>query len=214
MGALKAIGLTMCLVAASTMVYLVLSVPFAQATEDERHQRHHGPDPRVNVPGTTLRRLTEARYADDTDQMPGEYRAGARAISNIVSAQSEDQPNPAGASDMLWQWGQFLDHDISLTGHAVPPEHALISVPRWDAHFDPNGHGATAIEFARSLHTHDREGVRQQINQITGWIDASHIYGSDATRGDALRAHDGSGRLQVSSGDLLPFNRVITESGV
>jgi len=193
----------MSLVAASTIVYLVLSVPFAQGTEDERH---HGPDPRVNIPDTSLRRLVEARYADDTDGMAGHFRAGARAISNIVSAQSEDQPNPAGASDMLWQWGQFLDHDISLTGHAAPPEYALIPVPRWDAQFDPHGHGAATIEFSRSLHAHDREGVRQQVNEVTGWIDASHIYGSDATRANALRAHDGSGRLQVSSGDLLPFN--------
>lgn len=44
------------------------------------------------------------------------------------------------------------------------------------------------------------------MNQITHFIDASNVYGSDDVRAAALRTNDGTGRLLVSAGDLLPFN--------
>jgi len=45
----------------------------------------------------------------------GEGRAGARKVSNIVNREDRAIANPVGASSFLWQWGQFLDHDIDLT---------------------------------------------------------------------------------------------------
>jgi hypothetical protein len=47
---------------------------------------------------------------------------------------------------------------------------------------------------------------RRQLNEITTWIDASNVYGSDSERALALRSNDGSGRLLTSDGNLLPFN--------
>src|SRR5262249_22681663 len=55
---------------------------------------------------------------------------------------------------------------------------------------------------------------RQQINDITAFLDASMVYGSDPVSADALRTHSG-GMLKSSPGadgvfgtqdDLLPFN--------
>ena len=50
------------------------------------------------------------------------------------------------------------------------------------------------------------DGIRQQINLITAFIDGSNVYGSDAARANELRALDGTGRLKTSSGELLPYN--------
>jgi len=39
--------------------------------------------------------------------------ANARTISNAISLQAESIENRRGATNFLWQWGQFLDHDIT-----------------------------------------------------------------------------------------------------
>lgn len=117
--------------------------------------------------------------------------------------------NQKNASSFLWQWGQFLDHDIDLT-HTTDNEPFPIAIPAGDPLFDPDNTGQVSLFFLRSLYDPasgtDPSNPRQQINSITAWIDASNVYGSDAELTSALRANDGTGRLAVSEGDLLPLN--------
>lgn len=159
---------------------------------------------------TQLRRLIEPYYTDGVYSMSGYDRPSPREISNAVHAQSQSIPNTLQASDYLWQWGQFLDHDISLTGGTTPAELANIVVPEGDEFFDPDGTGIQVMTFNRSLYDPStgtgRDNLRQQVNEITSWIDASNVYGSDPVRAAALRTNDGSGRLKTSGDNLLPWN--------
>jgi hypothetical protein len=153
-------------------------------------------------------RIVPAAYGDGTGSPSGSDRPGARAISNAVVAQGISMPNGRGATDYLWQWGQFLDHDIDETPSLDPPEAFDIDVPAGDPWFDPRGTGTQSIALNRSFYElHD--GVRQQVNGITAFIDASNVYGSDEERAFALRTLDGSGKLKTTAsdvGDLLPYN--------
>lgn len=162
-------------------------------------------DPDQNLPGTALARRLPAAYGDGIASLGGADRPNPRAISNAVCAQAGDEPNAQGASDMLWQWGQFLDHDLDLTPDADPAEPAFIAIPSGDPAFDPFATGEVVLPFLRSAWV---QGLvpRQQVQAITGWIDASNVYGSDAARAAALRTVDGTGRLRTSAGGLLPFN--------
>lgn len=165
-------------------------------------------NPDIGAAGTQLQRLVAADYADGISALAGADRPSPRLISNIVSGQSSSIQNPMNASDMLWQWGQFLDHDIDLTDGIDPPEPANIPVPAGDPFFDPTGTGAASISLNRSLYdvTLPATEPRQQINEITSWIDASNVYGSELDRSTALRTLNGDGKLKTSEGDLLPFN--------
>ena len=71
----------------------------------------------------------------------------------------------------------------------------------------------TCMNFARSesgLDLNCQPGPLQQINQITHWLDASNIYGSDAEEGEKLRLHR-SGLMKTSrasdGSELLPIDR-------
>lgn len=159
---------------------------------------------------TKLRRRFAANYADGISSLSGAERKNPREISNIVHAQSSSIPNPLNASDYLWQWGQFLDHDIGLTDGTDPTESINIAIPQGDDFFDPFNTGTVEMSVNRSLYDKttgtDADNPRQQVNEISAWLDASNVYGSDEERANALRTLDGSGRLKTSDGDLLPFN--------
>jgi hypothetical protein len=153
-----------------------------------------------------LLRLTWANYDDGLSHPAGQIRPSAREISNRIVNADESRPNDRNLSDILWLWGQFIDHDLDLTEAAEPAEAFHIPVPSGDPFFDPLGTGTAEIALNRSAFVVDANGVRQQINQITAFLDGSVIYGSDENRAAALRTGVG-GKLRTSAGDLLPFNQ-------
>lgn len=159
--------------------------------------------------GEPLLRNAPVAYGDGVSTMAGATRPSARAVSNEIVAQGGSIPNSLGRSDFVWQWGQFLDHDIDLTeAHSrvsSPSEIADIAVPMGDIFFDPFSTGTELIAFTRSLFEAG-SSPRAQENDITAWVDASNVYGSDTTRANELRLMDGSGKLKSSLGDLLPYN--------
>ncbi|MDJ0850113.1 MAG: peroxidase family protein [Myxococcota bacterium] len=166
--------------------------------------------PERGAAGQPLHRALASHYGDGVESMAGQHKPSPRVISNEVCDQQGSRPNAHRASDFVWQWGQFLDHDIDLTPEAEPLEPAPIPVPAGDPFFDPGGTGGVGIGFHRSIwHPDTASGPanpRQQKNEITSFIDASNVYGSDAARAAALRKNDGSGELATSPGDLLPWN--------
>jgi len=168
-------------------------------------------DPQAGATFQQLQRIMANDYADDISKMAGPLRKSPREISNIVAAQNGSVPNSFGASDYLWQWGQFLDHDLSLTDEVPSADRSFdILVPAGDPYFDPAGAGDKVIHFNRALADPatgtDLANPREQINEITSWIDGSMVYGSSEERANALRTNDGAGRLKTSRGALLPFN--------
>lgn len=104
---------------------------------------------------------TDYSSSDNWNDMAGENRLSPRAISNYVSAQSESTPSPRNLSSFVFTWGQFLDHDITLTPEGETEYHP-IEMPNDEPLF------TTSIPFLRS-EVHEGTGetnARQQTNLI------------------------------------------------
>ena len=159
---------------------------------------------------THLLRWGNADYEDGISSLGGASRPSARLVSNNLSHQDAGEviANTFGTTDYLWQWGQFLDHDIGVTDGTE--ETADIAVPQGDPYFDPNNTGQATILFSRALYDHETgtntSNPREQENELTSWIDGSMVYGSDDARAAALRVSEDSPYLATSDGNLLPFN--------
>lgn len=150
-----------------------------------------------------LLRKVPANYANGTDSIV--QFANPRAVSNTVSRDtsgaSVPPANPFNSSDLLWAWGQFLDHEIDLT-----PSDSSLPLPITAPADDPDVPNGT-IAFSRSVHQVDESGVWQQINEISAFIDASNVYGNSLERSRGMRTLDGTGKLKTShNGTLAPYN--------
>ncbi len=145
-----------------------------------------------------LLRLVDAVYADDIGEMVDD-RPNARVISNEIFQQFEDEPNSSGISDLFWAWGQFIDHDLSLT-EGGETEYAPVIAPADDPAFVEGAQ----IVFNRVDPvdgTGEGDTVRAYENEITSFIDASMVYGSNDDTAAALR--DGAYML-IGDDGLLP----------
>jgi Animal haem peroxidase len=139
-------------------------------------------------------------------------RPNPRDISNAVFAQSVSHPSARNLSNYIWAWGQFLTHDTDLSttsnGSAVNGSAPI------DIHSPTDPLGPNSIPFTRAnfvltplVFLPASGEVRSPVNEVTSYIDASAVYGSDAVRAAALRTNGGTGaKLLTDANNLLPRN--------
>ena len=71
-------------------------------------------DATLNAAGTEFGRIGEAHFADGISEPLGGNNP--RTISNlVVGAGDAGVANPEGVSAFMYAWGQFIDHDMTLT---------------------------------------------------------------------------------------------------
>ncbi len=170
-------------------------------------------NPNWGASNAQLLRFSPNAYGDSVWTPARGGNASPRVISNAVNAQTGSIVNDRNMSDWVWQWGQFIDHDFSLTEPGAVVEPFNIQVPAGDPHFDPFNTGTQVIPFNRAEFIPgtgiDPSNPREHANQLTSFIDGSMVYGSNNTRAAWLRDPLGGGRLKVTAdanGDLMPFN--------
>jgi peroxidase len=170
-------------------------------------------DPTMNRTDTDFARVGPANFSDGFNAMtPG---PNPREISNIVVAQAdtgEDGPhltddNGVALSGMMYAWGQFVDHDLDLEQQGTTTD-ISITVPADDAFLAPGSIipvTRVAIDPSTGVAGHPATA----INTVTGWLDGSQVYGSDAATAASLRTADG--HMKMSAGQNLPV--VNTDQG-
>jgi len=160
--------------------------------------------------GTDLLRISPAAYSDGISSPALAGNPSARVISDLLNNQA-DPSNPEqnlntvdqqNLSDFGYAWGQFLDHDMSLTPTNPAETLQILADPN-----DPSQMGNQT--FDRSVYDPttgtSMSNPRQQITAVTAYLDLSQVYGSSAALADALRTHLG-GQLKTSPGNMLPYD--------
>lgn len=171
--------------------------------------------PHLGQAHTDLIRIAPAAYADGISAPSGANRPSARYLSNALSDQTDpnnpsqdlETVNAKRLTDFIYVFGQFLDHDIDLTTGGTGSQAVRFDIPadQPDDPFNPPGFiPFTRSEFDRATGT-SRDNPRQQLNDVTAFIDGSQVYGADDGRASLLRTHEG-GHLKTSPGNLLPYN--------
>ncbi|CAG7833416.1 unnamed protein product [Allacma fusca] len=107
-------------------------------------------------------------------------------------------------TNMVHQFGQFLDHDLSLTPEAGRQCCQQGGLDCWPIG-DSSGviRQRTCIDFTRSTACLGGDRNRQQTNRNTAFIDCSQVYGSDSQRAAQLRAGT-NGALLTSRANGAP----------
>lgn len=170
--------------------------------------------------GAPLVRLFEPEFEDGYNEPRGggleegeSTLPNARDISNIIAPQGDTLGNPLNASDWLWQWGQFIDHDLDLsegTNILGPPEEERaefefnIPVSEGDILFGAN-FTEIPVNRVEAIEGTGVEGVPREVaNEITAYIDGSNGYGSTLGRAAAKRTDLGNSFFgQLGEGEIV-----------
>ena len=171
--------------------------------------------PFFGAAGTPFRRVQPADYEDKVSAprvaQSGDQLPNARNVSRFVHGSNEDRQNPNSPrlTHLAMNWGQFLDHDIALaevqnviceTVLSNESECFNVEVPADDDVFQ-----SREVKFFELVRDAPHEfkiecspGPREHTNNITAFIDASNVYGSDEKEAEHLRAPDGTMRIMTA----------------
>jgi len=138
---------------------------------------HHPTAPLRNSAGAPFARYPVNSYADGIHAMRNDL-PNARTISNLIvwdQANQGNDPDPTGYSGFMYAWGQFLTHDLEF---ARPGTGNIdVVVPVGDTNLTPGSHiPVTRNSVAPGTGT-DAQHPAVPQNDVTGWIDASVVYG-------------------------------------
>jgi Ca2+-binding RTX toxin-like protein len=166
-------------------------------------------DTTLNAAGTEFGRIGPAHFADGISEPLGGNNP--RTISNlVVGAGDADVANPEGVSAFMYAWGQFIDHDMTLT-RSDGVNHIDIAIPAGDAIL-PAG---STISMTRAVIDPttgtDAAHPAMAVNSNTAWLDASMVYGSSAATAASLRTADG--HMKTSEGNNLPIANGMVVAG-
>jgi peroxidase len=180
-------------------------------------------NPHYGTHDHTMVRLTPNTYGDGLGSMnlrtlpngdPNPNWVEPRAISNAVMKQPKDVngndidiPNSFGVNEFFQFFGQFLTHDIAEVPFGGPP--TLFPLP-------PNVlDDGLVFPFGRTPGTvTDANGVRQQTDDETSFLDLSQVYGHNNEQLALLR-ENGSAKLLTGADNLLPtYQQVADHHGI
>ncbi|CAI5438989.1 unnamed protein product [Caenorhabditis angaria] len=159
--------------------------------------------------GSRLHRDAPSNYQDGVYAVNNSLPS-ARALSNLLFKGESGIPNTRNVTTLLAFFSQVVAYEIMKSnGVSCPLETLRIPVPKYDEVFDKKGEDNTEIPFIRAKYDKSTgnglNSPREQINEVTSWLDGSFIYGTSEPWVASLRSFK-NGRLLEGVPGYPPLN--------
>ena len=193
------------------------------------NNHHH---PLWGAASTPLRRLDTPRYENGYDapvgwysdrRYSGFYLPSTREVS-VGVLRAKGVEHSESDNQLLMAYGQYFSHDVDLTRHLKNVDPRLEKFPHGNCKDDCSRNfpcfpipihasdprrrtGQRCVEFIRSIPMCESSSLEQMEfpNEVTSFLDASVVYGSNEKKAASLRGHRETGKLNVSAHRNLPF---------
>lgn len=189
-------------------------IPPSSCDPSKRYREYNGrcnnlENPTWGAMNTAFKRRLPPDYADGIDAPRVGHGGYPLPSPRVVSAHlhRDEGLHDHAITIMTVAWGQAIDHDLTLTAETKDrnnqdpecckrpnshPECFPIHVPKEDPFYSLfRQQCISVVRSVPGVRYGCKLGPRSQINQITSYIDANWVYGSDHGHADRIRLYRG-----------------------
>lgn len=145
--------------------------------------------------------------------MAGQNRPSPRKLSQIFMKGQDGLSSTSNKTALLAFFGQAVTGEIVMASESgCPIEMHRIPVERCDPMYDPECTGPRHMPFHRAAYDRSTgqspNSPREQINQMTSWIDGSFVYSTSEAWVNAMRSFQ-NGSLLSADGGRMPVRNTM-----
>lgn len=165
-----------------------------------------------------LLRKAPAAYNDSvymigTYMKGGAKRPSARRLSRLFMRGTDGMASSENRTALLAFFGQVVTNEIVMASESgCPIEMARIEIEKCDEMYDKECRGERYIPFHRAAYDRNTgqspNAPREQINQMTAWIDGSFIYSTSEAWLNTMRSFE-NGSLLMEREGLMPVKNTM-----
>ncbi|KAF8765205.1 Dual oxidase like protein [Argiope bruennichi] len=157
-----------------------------------------------------LTRKAPPSYSDGVYQMAGSSRPGARSLSQALMKGGDGLASRRNLTVLFTFFGQVAASEVLMASESgCPIEVQKIEVGTCDDAFDRECKGTRLMPFHRALYDHKTgqspNSPREQLNQMTSWIDGSFVYSTSEAWVNSMRTFQ-NGTFRSTEGRFPPRN--------
>lgn len=154
-----------------------------------------------------LVRKSPAAYADGVYTLSGANRPSPRRLSRLFMRGQDGLASESNRTALLAFFGQVVTNEIVMASESgCPIEMHRIEIEKCDEMYDKDCRGDRYIPFHRAAYDRTTgqspNAPREQINQMTSWIDGSFIYSTSEAWLNAMRTFVNGSMLTEKDGTM------------
>ncbi|CAG9862185.1 unnamed protein product [Phyllotreta striolata] len=179
-------------------------------------QRHDGwfnnlAHPEWGSVDSHLIRRAPAAYSDGVYMLSGQNRPSPRKLSRLFMKGADGLGSLRNRTALLAFFGQLVTSEMVMASESgCPIEMHRIEVEKCDEMYDERCEGGKYIPFHRASYDgrtgQSPNSPREQVNQVTSWIDGSFIYSTSEPWVNTMRSFKNGSFLTDASGKMPVLN--------